>query len=203
MGRYVATNKGQFVRKIAIDYVRYGYVRYVLRQIPEGKNLAVIDQKLITHYQVTFCRTTRMRRRRKQQAVVQYVRYGHSFVLLATEGIHEQFDRVVSYDCRTSPLYFDSYAIGIKNGKVRVTIRRGVWAMVCDRFKQIGLHHTTKVEQQLGALPFCNFPGVVRQKQALVSCINERRDRAGLPRVSLRQPVKTFCVMSFPHLDAR
>jgi len=176
---------GEFIRRIAIDYVRYGYVRYVIREIPEGKDLLTIDRKLRTHYDVISCRTTRMRRRKKQQAIVQYVRYGQSFVLLATEGEHEQFERLNSYDCRTAPLQVESYSIGIKNQRVLVRIRHEVWASTVDYFDRLALHDIQKVESKLNALPYCHFPDVVRQKQKLVSQINQRRSLAGLPPIAI------------------
>ena len=174
---------GEFIRRIAIDYVRYGYVRYVVREIPEGKDLHAIDRKLRIHYAVTQCRTTRMRRRQKQQAVVQYVRYGHSFVLLATEGKHDQFERLTSYDCRTTPLQIKSYSIGLKNGRVMVRVRHELWADTIKHFERYALHDIQKVKNKLGSLPYCHFPGVIRQKQKLVVQINQRRQKAGLPLV--------------------
>lgn len=182
---------GEFIRRIAIDYVRYGYVRYIVREIPEGKDLDAIDRKLCIHYDVTQCRTTRMRRRQKQQAVVQYVRYGHSFVLLATEGKHDKFESLTSYDCRMTPLQIKSYSIGLKNGRVLVCVRHELWTDTSRHFDRYALHDLQKVKRKLGSLPYCNFPGVIHQKQKLVSQINQRRQKAGLPLVSVTSILKT------------
>lgn len=181
---------GEFIRRIAIDSVRYGYVRYVVREIPEGKNTLAIDNKLRAHYKITSCRTTRMRRRQKQQAVLQYVRYGRQFVLLATEGKHDEFERLKFYDCRIAPIQVYSYSIGLKNGVVRVCIRHEVWSGTIKHFERLALHDIDKVEKKLHALPYCHFPGVVRQKQQLVSMINQKRSRAGLPTVALTPRIK-------------
>lgn len=188
--RVTCKNIGEFIRRIAIDYVRYGYVRYVIREIPEGKNTLVIDNKLRAHYKITSCRTTRMRRRQKQQAVVQYVRYGRQFVLLATEGKHDEFERLKYYDCRIAPIQVRSYSIGLKNGVVRVCVRYEVWAETLRHFERIALHDLDNVEKKINALPYCHFPGVIRQKQQLVSLINQKRSRAGLPPVTLTPRIK-------------
>ena len=183
-------NIGEFIRRIAIDYVRYDYVRYVIREIPEGKDLIAIDRKLRAHYDVISCRTARMRRRQKQQAIVQYIRYGHSFVLLATEGAHDQFERLKSYNCRTTPLQVKSYSIGLKNQRVIVCVRYEVWSKNVRYFERLALHDIHKVEGKLNALPYCHFPGVVRQKQNLVFQNNQRRSLAGLPLVTLAPRTK-------------
>lgn len=121
---YVVETLGQFLRRVAIDGVRYGYTRYALRGIPYDKDLVVIDQKLVSLYEITRCRTTRLRRRRKGLANVQYVRLDRSFLLLATEGYHPVFDQVRSYDIRTTPLHFRRYSIGVQRGKPCIEVCR-------------------------------------------------------------------------------
>ena len=182
---YQAQTLGSFLRRVAIDYVRYGYVRYALREIPPEKDPTLIDCKLVALYGVTRCRVTRMRRRKQGLANVQYVRFGHSFVLLATEGHHPIFENLRTFDIRSAPLYFRGYSIGVKQGKPCVMVAPNEWSKVQHRFSQIALHQKESVEHKLNSLPYYHFPGVIRQKLTLVTAINKRRKQAGLLPLSL------------------
>ena len=189
--QYEVHTLGQFLRRIAIDYVRFGYVRYALREIPEGKDPQLIDRKIIDIYGITTCRMTRTRKRKQGLTNIVYTRFGHSFVLLAEEkGNHPVFDRINNYDIRTAPFHFCDYSIGITQGKSCVRVSNRMWKKVEYRFRKIGLHQREKVEEKLTQLPYYGFPGVVRQKLNLVAEINQRRKRAGLPRVNLSLKTK-------------
>ena len=180
---YEAATFGDFLRRIAIDYMRYGYVRWALRHIPPDRDPSLVDGKLVEVYGVTSCRTSRMRQRRRGLAVVQYVRHCDTFVLLATEGAHEQFDRLRSYDARVTPLHLRSYSIGVQGDRVVVQVRHEVWQAVSERLQFSALGKRATVEERIAALPFYRFPGVNRQIRALVGAINRRRRVAGLPLV--------------------
>ncbi len=183
--RYVATSSAQFLRKIALDYIRYGYIRYALREIPAIKDVEAVDRKLIECYQITSCRSRRARRRAQKLSNVVYVRYGHTFVLLATEGKHQTFDQIMSHNFRIAPLLYQNYSIGIHSEKPDVRVRAMIWSKVKRRFEMIALHEKTEVQRKLNALPFARFPGIIRQKRKLVHRINARRKRAGLAMLEL------------------
>ncbi len=175
---------GFFLRRIAIDYMRYGYYRWALRFIPPERDPQTLDAKLSEAYGVTACRTTRMRQRRRGLAVVQYVRWEHTFVLLATEGTHEQFGKLRSYDARNAPLHIGAYAIGVDgSGVVVVQVRQQVWLAVSKRIHLNALGDRTIVETRINALPFYRFPGVTGQLRDLVKTVNQRRRVAGLPLI--------------------
>lgn len=185
--QYEVKTLHHFLRRIAIDYLRYGYFRYALREIPPNKDPLLVDRKILSVYGVTRCRTTRMRRRAKELANVQYVRLSRSFLLLATEGTHPVFDRLRSYDFRTTPLHFHGYSIGILREKPCIMICRNEWERVKERFFRIGLHAKDEVERKLNTLPYYRFPGVVRQKYALITAVNKRRKQAGLKLITLSE----------------
>ena len=192
--RFVAQSSLELVRKVAIDYLRYGYCHYAVRQIPEGKNLEVIGRKLMDCYDITGCRTKRSRRRAKGLANVVFVRCGLTFVLLATDGHHHTFSKITSCDVRDTPLYWDSYSIGMRAGKPEVRVRAQVWTGIERRFSIIGLHEHSDVQRKLDTLPYPRFPGIIRQRRKLVADINARRKRAGLlllelPRFTQSQPI--------------
>jgi hypothetical protein len=183
--QYEVKTLGHFLRRVAIDYVRHGYFYYALREIPPDKDPQLVEQKLITFYEVTKCRTRRFRRRQKGLANVQYVRIGFSFMLLATDGYHPTFERVRSYDIRSAPLHFRGYSIGIERGKPCVKVCQDEWKRIEYRFSKIGLHRQEEVERKLSTLPYCQFPGVIRQKDSLVEAINTRRKLAGLSLITI------------------
>jgi hypothetical protein len=183
---FVVTELHAFIRKVAIDYVRYGYIRYALRQIPSHKNPLLVDEKLIEVYTITRCRITRTRRRKKGLANVVFVRKGHDFILLATEGTHPTFDRLCYRDMRSAPLHFGGYSIGVKDSKPCVLVARRTWKPIEQYFLSIALRSRPEVEVKINTgLKFYSFPGVIRQKLKLVRDINERRRKAHLPRVEL------------------
>jgi hypothetical protein len=184
MTHHEARTLGDFLRRIAIDYVRYGYHRYVLREIPLGKDLAAIDGKLIETYGVTSCRMKRLRLRQKGQAVVQYLRFSRSFVLLATEGQHEVFSKVRSYQIQEVPLHIAAYSVGLVGNTVTVRVSKDRWREIERQVLAIALGNKTYLENALSALPFYRFPGVVRQKWDLVTHVNKQRKAAGLPLIT-------------------
>jgi len=182
---HIAPTLGFFLRRIAIDYLRYGYYRWALRVIPPDRDPSQVDAKLIQLYGVTSCRTTRMRQRRRGRAVVQYVRWGHTFVLLATEGTHQQFDRLCSFDAREAPITIRAYTVGVRSSKVVVEIRHQVWQAVVNRMHLKTLCDRAIVETSITTLPFYRFPGVISQMRDLVKAVNQRRRVAGLPLVEI------------------
>lgn len=189
---YEVATLGHFLRRIAFDYLRYGYRRWALRHIPLDKDLKAIDTKLIGTYGITQCRTRRMRQRRRGFAVVQYVRFNRSFVLLATEGKHSTFERIRSYDAKIVPLYINAYSIKVLHQGVSVQVRREVWRGVEIRLHRRALWSRTIVEGEINALPFYRFPGVVTQIRGVVAAMNRRRRTAGLPKVVFIPPARPF-----------
>lgn len=176
---------GMFLRKVAIDYLRHGYTKYALRTIPEGKNLERVDWKIIKSYDVTFCRSTRARRRRKGLANVIYLRYGDRFILMASRGSHEVFDKIHSFDFAQTPLFFDGYTIGVKRNKPCVMIQPRRFHDIRKQILAICLHNQGKVEQGFRTISPFKFPEIIRQKRKLLGEINERRHTAGLKRIEI------------------
>jgi hypothetical protein len=183
---YAVPTLGHFLKRIAIDYMRYGYVRWVIRNIPPERDPKAVDIKLVETYGVTQCRTRRLRSKRQGQAIIQYVRWGNTFVLLATQGEHELFSKLCSYDARSTPLHIERYSIGMMGSKVVVKVRHQIWEAVWQRFEKLALYDHKVVEGRLNALSFYRFPGVVHQLYQLTRAINQRRRVAGLSRVKLK-----------------
>ncbi len=83
---YQAKTLGIFLKKVAFDYARYGYTEYALREIPEGKDIGEVEEKLIKQYRVTRCRMERARRKKAGRANVVLLMHRRWFVLLGTQG---------------------------------------------------------------------------------------------------------------------
>ena len=56
--RCVATSVEGFVQQVAVQYLRHGYWFYVAGQIPEGKDSAAVDAKVLHDRLVRFTGTT-------------------------------------------------------------------------------------------------------------------------------------------------
>lgn len=185
-----APTLGVFLRKIAIDYVRYGYVYHSgIKQIPEKKQLGRIDKKLLGTYQVSYSPSVKVLRKKKGIARVAYVRFGREFLLLATDGEQttgfKVFTRFTDRDFRVKPLVVHGYQIYLKGETPVVEIETLRFArqarFVLSQFAKSSL----RVKALLSELSPFNFPGIVRQKCRLLQRVNVRRRRANLLQVQL------------------
>jgi hypothetical protein len=86
--RCVATSVAGFVQQLAVAYIANSYWFYVKGWIPERKDPARTDAKIITQYDLDVSKWTRARRRKAGAASVQYLRCGRFYVIVATHGEH-------------------------------------------------------------------------------------------------------------------
>ena len=123
------------------------------------------------------------------KANVALVMYWRWFVLLGTKGTHETFSRIVRRDLKTSPLHFMGYSVGVRAGVPWVMIAPKRWQRIEEMGREIALHNEKKVtdffHRFLEKVSGYRFPGVVAQKKKLFAEVNERRRRAGLPRIQV------------------
>ncbi|GMU82474.1 MAG: hypothetical protein IPM64_17055 [Phycisphaerales bacterium] len=117
--RCIATSVEGFVRQLAVAYITHGYWFYVAGTIPEGKDLATVDAKLIERYGIAISKWARCRRKKQGLANMQYLRHERFFVLLATKGRHVFFERERTSlrDIRRMPISFGGYSIGCRKGR--------------------------------------------------------------------------------------
>ncbi|GMU83788.1 MAG: hypothetical protein AMXMBFR47_36580 [Planctomycetota bacterium] len=139
--RCLATSVEGFVQQLAVAYITHGYWFYVTGTIPEGKDPAAVDTKLIDRYGIAISKWARCRRKKQGLANMQYLRHDRFFVLLATKGRHEFFERERAsiHDVRRKSIRFAGYSIGCRKG------RDGRWH-VCVR---LAAHVTGDVEVYL------------------------------------------------------
>jgi hypothetical protein len=183
--RYVVHSLGQLLFKISVIYLRSGYVYYTTGQIPDHKSPEAVDQKLVTKYQVTSCRMTRLRQRRKKISSVVYLRLNHRFIILATEGGHNFFESEQPYDCRQRPILISGYTVGISGGKPCVRIAPKRWEVICREAQKMALHNPAKVTNFMQRISPLTYKGINEQRLKLLRSINTRRRSAGLPKIIL------------------
>jgi len=191
--RCVTTSVEGFVQQLAVAYITHGYWFYVTGQIPEGKDPAAVDAKLIDRYGIAITKWARCRRKKQGLANMQYLRYERFFALVATKGRHEFFERERTSlrDVRRVPIKFAVYNIGCRKGRegrwhpsVRIDYEehRRLKAMLLD----IGIHVPAAVVRELSKLPYMRFGPVNRQLSDILRIINLARRNAGLKSLSVQ-----------------
>ena len=195
-----------FVQQLSVSYIRQGYFFYVAGLVPLSKDPRRTDQRIIEKYHLLLSKYSRCRRKKKGIASVQYLRYRHFFVIVATAGAHDFFQKETDIkDVRREPIKFGGYSIGYRQekggAKWHVSIRIEKWWV--RELKAFFIRAATrKTEFELAELlrnvPFEPYAPVQRQVFGILRRVNEIRRIAGLPVVPRealyrkRRPVKPF-----------
>jgi hypothetical protein len=205
--RYVATSVAGFIQQLAVNYVSRGYYFYVAGRIPDHKEPARTDEKIMRQYGIGISKWSRARRKQEGLANVHYLRFGPFFVLIANHGEQPFFAAEASQlrDIRVSPIYFMGYSVGCRqschNGCFHVSVRiaQESYRDLKARFEQAAVHRSVEeLCQALYAIPFEPYAPVRDQLRCLVRAVNRRRKEGGLELVpmsalrQLRRPVKPF-----------
>jgi hypothetical protein len=216
--RAVATSVEGFVQQIACCYLRHGYWFYVTGRIPEDKEPAVVDSKLIEKYGINVSESTRSRRKKSGIANLQYLRYDRLFVILATKGKHRFFEDEAAQirDIRRVPLKFAGYSISYRRGgrtregrtdpswhaHVRIE-RRQQQELVAHLSELAKRRKPDSVVQAIYNLPMEPYAPIRRQLLKLLRSLNRERETLGYPLIPLevlplrRRVVRPFAFNSF------
>ena len=206
--RCAAVSVEGFIQQLAVAYVTRGYFFYVAGEIPESKDPARVDDKLIDRYGIGISVWSRARRKQAGLANVQYLRHGRFFVLLATHGEHPFFEaeRGQIRDVRRHSIKYAGYAVGSRGGHVQVRIDLPRYREFKAWFEGEATRRSVEwLAKAFYDLPFEPYFRVRQQEFAFLRAVNRRRKEAGLPPVPKeciwlkRRPVKPF---GEPH-DAR
>ena len=205
--RCVATSVAGFVQQLAVAYVANGYWFYVTGRVPDHKDPASLDRKMVRHYDVDVSKWTRVRRKKNGQARVQYLRYGRFFVILATHGQHKFFadEGKQVRDIRRHPIYFMDYAIGCRQGRndpswhPSVRIERESFRDLKARLAEMAVRCSVEeLCRELGRMNYEPYAPVRNQLRGILRAVNRRRKTSGLepvPRAALwlrRIPARPF-----------
>lgn len=175
-----------FVQQLAVAYVSRGYVFYVAGRIPAGKDPRQVDEKLVGRYEIDLSKWARARRKQLGQASVQYLRHEDFFVLLATHGRHQFFDREGENvrDLRRHSLKYAGYAVGFRGGHVQVRIDLPQYRMLKAWFEEEATRRGVEsLARAFYELPFEPYHLVKRQEFHILRSVNRRRKAVGLPAV--------------------
>ena len=201
----VATSAAGFLQQLAVAYLGHGYWFYVTGRIPEGKDPAAVDEKLLGKYQVRVSKWARARRKRASLANVQYLRFGRFFVLLASKGGHPFFEGEAHFkDAREEPIRFEGYSVSVKKGvdgkwHPSVRLHPETYREVRAYFVERATRRPVEVlAGELRRLPFEPYAPVRRQLLNILRALNRARHTAGLEAVPVsalrlsRKGVKPF-----------
>jgi hypothetical protein len=206
--RYEATSLGGFLQQLAVAYLGHGYWFYVTGYVPEGKDPAAVDRKLLAKYQVAISKWAKARRKASGLANCQYLRHGHFFVILASHGEHPFFAGEEGFkDAREEPIRFAGYSISVKRGAVdgrwhpSVRIHPENYRELRAYFVDRATHRTVEaLSHELRRIPFEPYAPVRRQLLNILRAVNRTRKVAGLELVPTsalrlsRKGVKPFAV---------
>ena len=198
--QYEAKTVGGFVQQVAVNCVAHGYWWYVTGTIPEGKDPAAVDQKLSEKYRTWASSGERARRKRAGFANVRYLRYGHLFILMATEGKQRFFEPLPEgesdrdglsrerriRDIRRQPLRFEGYSISYRNGHPSVRIQREEYMRLKAYFVDLAPRRKLKTMlEEFWRVPFESYAPVREQMRCILRAVNRKRKAAGFDQVPL------------------
>lgn len=205
MYRCEAVSVAGFVQQLAVSYVRHGHFFYVMGQVPEGKCPYAVDRKLVECYGIHISKWARARAKASGRASVQYLRHGRLFVLLATHGNHEFFERESGIkDLRREPIQLAGYSISYRKGAdrrwhVSVRIAPGEYLKLKVYFVGLACHRSVeRLQKEFQRIPFEPYAPVRRQLLNVLRAVNRAREAAAfeaLPTAALylrRRIVKPF-----------
>lgn len=202
--RFEATSVEGFVQMLASNYLPHGYWFFVQGFVPDGKDLRSVDEKLLTRYRIRMSRDERARRKRAGHANLHYLRFGRTFVLLATKGHHLFFEeeRTRIRDVRQCPILFQGYSLSLARGgflkkeegavepvpdgklRVRVQVSRERFLSMKAYFLEVATHRRPEtLAQELWRVPFEPYAPVRKQMLNLLRLINQARGEAGFEKV--------------------
>jgi hypothetical protein len=184
--RCEATTLEGFIQQLAVCYVGRGYWHYVTGRVPEGKDPAAIDWKLVQKYGLAVHKWTRCRRKRNQGwAGMQYIRHRDFFVLLATEGRHKFFvEEAGIKDVRQVAITYGGYSVSLRGGRVHVRIAEETYKDLQAYLLELAVHRSVeKLIAEFYSVPFEPYGPVKTQLFSLLGEVNDARRRAGFKRV--------------------
>ena len=196
--RCVASSPEGLVQQVAVCYLRHGYWWYVTGRVPNEKDPAAVDRKLIEKYEIALTERQRAYRKKRGLANMQYIRYGRWFLLLATAGHHrfKQEERSQIRDCRRHPIRFEGYSISYRRSGVtpigggepkwHACVRidpptyKQLKAFLLDRACHRSAEH---LAQDFARIPYARYAPIRRQLMSLLRAANARRARMGFAPV--------------------
>ncbi|MBX9622579.1 MAG: hypothetical protein K2X82_02080 [Gemmataceae bacterium] len=202
--RFEATSLEGFVQHLAANLLPHGYFFYVRGRVPDGKDPAAIDRKMMGKYGVDLSPSARSRRKRAGLANLHYLRFGREWVLVATHGRHDFFEAEAANvrDVRKVALKVGGYSLRVVRGgylrrddpdepavedgklRVRVAIGRERYLDLKAHFLELATRlPADELARAFYAIPFEPYAPVRVQLFNLLRWVNKARHAAGLERL--------------------
>lgn len=186
--RCVATSVDGFVQQVAVAYLTRGYWFYVAGHVPDGKDPAAVDAKLIAKYRIDVSQKERCRRKRAGLANMQYIRHERFFLLMATLGQHPFFQEEAANirDARRIPIKYAGYSLSFRNKRACVRIAPDEYSRLKAHFLDISCRRTTAgIASEFARIELQPYSPVRAQLLSLWRSVNRPRKTAGLESVSI------------------
>ena len=199
-----------FVQQLAVAYVQHGHWFYMTGWVPEGKDPRAVDAKLAELYGLNISKWTRARHKALGRASLRYIRHGRFFVIIATRGAHEFFERESNIrDVRRTPIRYGGYSISYRRGvdrKWHASVRIAPDEYLRLKSYLVGLAVHRSVENLtvvFARIPFEPYAPVRRQLLNILRAVNRSRKQAGFEPVPVsairmrRRVVRPFEEITF------
>jgi len=190
-----AQSPAAVVQLIAASYLRHGFYWYVTGSIPDSKDPAVIDRKLIAKYGIEVSEWERRHRKKRGVANAHYLRYQRWFILLVSEGHHALKQPAAKggegeylRDCRRQPIRFQGYSISYRRSGVaptggasikwhaHVRIDDDTYRQLRDHLLDLATHRSAEnLAREFARIPFARYAPIRRQLLNILRAVNERR----------------------------
>lgn len=202
--KYEVTSLVGFLQRVATHLLPHGYWFFTQGVVPERKDPAVLDAKLLSKYDVAISEGARRWRKSQGLGNVQYVRFERSWMLLATHGDHaiREGEGANLKDARRAPIRIGVYTVYVRRGhylkrqsaevpaatdgrwRVRVLIGREPYRELCAYFLSIACHRRAEaLAGELFSLPYVPYAPVRKQLLKLLRLINAKRQAAGYAKI--------------------
>ncbi len=199
--RYEARSVEAFVQQLAVQYLPAGYRYYVSGWVPEGKDVRMVDEKLLAKYGIAVSKQARARRKLRGLANLHYLRHERFFVLIATRGAHEFriFEADSIEDTARKPIVYRNYNVGFRGGHGSVRIAHEEYARLRAYFEEVATKRSAEeLAHELARVPYARYAPVRRQLLNLRAAVNALRRHRGLELVPVealelgRRNIKVF-----------
>lgn len=180
--RCVATSVDGFVQQVAVAYLARGYWFYVTGHVPDGKDPAAVDAKLIAKYRIDVSQKERCRRKAAGLANMQYIRHERFFLLMATLGQHPFFqeEAVNIRDARRIPIRYAGYSLSFRNRRASVRIAPDEYSRLKAHFLEIATRRSVgSITNEFSCVQFQIFTPIRAQLLAVWRSVNHVRQSAG------------------------
>lgn len=175
-----------FIQQLAVAYIAHGYWFYVTGYLPQRKDPAGVDRKLIDRYGVAISKWARARKKQTGRASLQYLRHERFFVMLATHGEHPFFEHEEKSirDARHVPIKYGGYSVSFRGGHAHVRIEQGEFNRLKAHFLELAKHRRSEqIIEAFGRIPFEPYAPVRRQLYNIRKAVNRSRRESGFSLV--------------------